>query len=324
MEIILPDGSKKILEEGATVYDVAASIGTSLAKAALAGKVNGELVDVTAQVTDGATIEIITNKSPEALSIMRHSGAHIMAEAVQELFPGAQIAFGPATDNGYFYDFELLENISSDDFAAIEKKMAQIVKRNEPFVREVVSVEEAKQIFADQRFKLEHIDDLTEGEISVYRHGSFVDLCAGPHVPSAGKIGAFKMMKLAGAYWRGDASREQLQRLYGTAFFKKVDLDEYLHNLEEAEKRDHRRIGREMDIFMMREEAPGFPFFLPNGMILKNTLLDYWREIHHEAGYVEISTPLIMSKQLWETSGHWDHYKDNMYSTIRRNSALSP
>lgn len=316
MEIILPDGSKKILEEGATVYDVAASIGTSLAKAALAGKINGELVDVTAQVTDGATIEIITNKSPEALSIMRHSCAHIMAEAVQELFPGAQIAFGPATDNGYFYDFELPENISSDDFAAIEKKMAQIVKRNEPFVREVVSVEEAKEIFADQRFKLEHIDDLTEGEISVYRHGSFVDLCAGPHIPSAGKIGAFKMMKLAGAYWRGDASREQLQRLYGTAFFKKADLDEYLHNLEEAEKRDHRRIGREMDIFMMREEAPGFPFFLPNGMILKNTLLDYWREIHHEAGYVEISTPLIMSKQLWETSGHWDHYKDNMYSTI--------
>lgn len=316
MEIILPDGSKKILEEGATVYDVAASIGTSLAKAALAGKINGELVDVTAQVTDGATIEIITNKSPEALSIMRHSCAHIMAEAVQELFPGAQIAFGPATDNGYFYDFELPENISSDDFAAIEKKMAQIVKKNEPFVREVVSVEEAKEIFADQRFKLEHIDDLTEGEISVYRHGSFVDLCAGPHIPSAGKIGAFKMMKLAGAYWRGDASREQLQRLYGTAFFKKADLDEYLHNLEEAEKRDHRRIGREMDIFMMREEAPGFPFFLPNGMILKNTLLDYWREIHHEAGYVEISTPLIMSKQLWETSGHWDHYKDNMYSTI--------
>lgn len=316
MEIILPDGSKKILEEGATVYDVAASIGTSLAKAALAGKVDGELVDVTAQVTDGATIEIITNKSPEALSIMRHSCAHIMAEAVQELFPGAQIAFGPATDNGYFYDFELPENISSDDFAAIEKKMAQIVKRNEPFVREVVSVEEAKDIFADQRFKLEHIDDLTEGEISVYRHGSFVDLCAGPHVPSAGKIGAFKMMKLAGAYWRGDASREQLQRLYGTAFFKKADLDEYLHNLEEAEKRDHRRIGREMDIFMMREEAPGFPFFLPNGMILKNTLLDYWREIHHKAGYVEISTPLIMSKQLWETSGHWDHYKDNMYSTL--------
>ena len=316
MNIALPDGSVKELAAGATVADVAASIGAGLAKAALAGKVDGTLVDLTATVTDGATVEIITAKSPEALHIMRHSCAHIMAEAVQELYPGTQIAFGPATDDGYFYDFELPNNISSDDFGAIEKKMAEIVKADEPFVREVVSIDEAKKIFADQRFKLEHIDDLTDQEISVYRHGSFVDLCAGPHVPSAGKIGAFKMMKLAGAYWRGDATREQLQRLYGTAFFKKSELEEYLHNLEEAEKRDHRRIGREMDIFMMRDEAPGFPFFLPNGMILKNTLLDYWREIHKKAGYVEISTPMIMNKQLWQTSGHWDHYKDNMYSTV--------
>lgn len=316
MNIALPDGSVKELAAGATVADVAASIGAGLAKAALAGKVDGALVDLTATVTDGATVEIITAKSPEALHIMRHSCAHIMAEAVQELYPGTQIAFGPATDDGYFYDFELPNNISSDDFGAIEKKMAEIVKADKPFVREVVSIDEAKRIFADQRFKLEHIDDLTDQEISIYRHGSFVDLCAGPHVPSAGKIGAFKMMKLAGAYWRGDATREQLQRLYGTAFFKKSELEEYLHNLEEAEKRDHRRIGREMDIFMMRDEAPGFPFFLPNGMILKNTLLDYWREIHKKAGYVEISTPMIMNKQLWQTSGHWDHYKDNMYSTV--------
>ncbi len=316
MNIALPDGSVKELAAGATVADVAASIGAGLAKAALAGKVDGTLVDLTATVTDGATVEIITAKSPEALHIMRHSCAHIMAEAVQELYPGTQIAFGPATDDGYFYDFELPNNISSDDFGVIEKKMAEIVKADEPFVREVVSIDEAKKIFADQRFKLEHIDDLTDQEISIYRHGSFVDLCAGPHVPSAGKIGAFKMMKLAGAYWRGDATREQLQRLYGTAFFKKSELEEYLHNLEEAEKRDHRRIGREMDIFMMRDEAPGFPFFLPNGMILKNTLLDYWREIHKKAGYVEISTPMIMNKQLWQTSGHWDHYKDNMYSTV--------
>ena len=316
MNIALPDGSVKELAAGATVADVAASIGAGLAKAALAGKVDGTLVDLTATVTDGATVEIITAKSPEALHIMRHSCAHIMAEAVQELYPGTQIAFGPATDDGYFYDLELPNNISSDDFGAIEKKMAEIVKADEPFVREVVGIDEAKKIFADQRFKLEHIDDLTDQEISIYRHGSFVDLCAGPHVPSAGKIGAFKMMKLAGAYWRGDATREQLQRLYGTAFFKKSELEEYLHNLEEAEKRDHRRIGREMDIFMMRDEAPGFPFFLPNGMILKNTLLDYWREIHKKAGYVEISTPMIMNKQLWQTSGHWDHYKDNMYSTL--------
>ncbi len=315
MEIVLPDGSKKALEDGATVADVAASIGSGLAKAALAGKIDGELVDLNRPVTDGAHVEIITAKSPEALHILRHSCAHIMAEAVQELYPGTQIAFGPATDDGYFYDFLLPDNISSDDFPAIEKKMAQIIKRNEPFVREVVSIDEAKEIFADQKFKLEHIDDLTDEEISIYRHGSFVDLCAGPHIPRAGKIGAFKLMKLAGAYWRADASREQLQRLYGTAFYKKAELDEYLHNLEEAEKRDHRKIGREMDLFMMRDEAPGFPFFLPAGMVLKNTLLDYWREIHHKAGYVEISTPLIMNRHLWETSGHWDHYKDNMYST---------
>ena len=316
MEIVLPDGSKKTLDAGATVADVAASIGAGLAKAALAGKIDGKLVDLTTPVHDGAAVEIITAKSPEALHILRHSCAHIMAEAVQELFPGTQIAFGPATDDGYFYDFLLPENISSDDFDAIEKKMQQIIKANEPFVREVVTVDQAKQIFADQRFKLEHIDDLTDEQITIYRHGSFVDLCSGPHIPSAGKIGAIKLMKLAGAYWRADASREQLQRLYGTAFFKKAELDEYLHNLEEAEKRDHRKIGREMDLFMMRDEAPGFPFFLPNGMILKNTLLDYWREIHHKAGYVEISTPLIMNKQLWKTSGHWDHYKDNMYSTV--------
>ena len=315
MEIVLPDGSKKTLDAGATVADVAASIGAGLAKAALAGKIDGELVDLTATVHDGAAVEIITEKSPEALHILRHSCAHIMAEAVQELYPGTQIAFGPATDDGYFYDFLLPENISSDDFGAIEKKMTEIIKKNEPFVREAVTVEQAKEIFADQRFKLEHIDDLTDEEITIYRHGSFVDLCSGPHIPSAGKIGAIKLMKLAGAYWRADASREQLQRLYGTAFFKKAELDEYLHNLEEAEKRDHRKIGREMDLFMMRDEAPGFPFFLPNGMLLKNTLLEYWREIHHKAGYVEISTPLIMNRHLWETSGHWDHYKDNMYST---------
>ena len=316
MEIVLPDGSKKTLDAGATVADVAASIGAGLAKAALAGKIDGKLVDLTTPVHDGAAVEIITAKSPEALHILRHSCAHIMAEAVQELFPGTQIAFGPATDDGYFYDFLLPENISSDDFGAIEKKMQQIIKANEPFVREVVTIDQAKEIFADQRFKLEHIDDLADEQITIYRHGSFVDLCSGPHIPSAGKIGAIKLMKLAGAYWRADAGREQLQRLYGTAFFKKAELDEYLHNLEEAEKRDHRKIGREMDLFMMRDEAPGFPFFLPNGMILKNTLLDYWREIHHKAGYVEISTPLIMNKQLWKTSGHWDHYKDNMYSTV--------
>ena len=220
MKIILPDQTVKELEEGATVQDVAASIGAGLAKAALAGKVNGTLVDVTAPVTEGALVEIVTDRSPEALDIMRHSTAHIMAEAVQLLYPGAQIAFGPSTDDGFFYDFELSRSVSTDDFEAIEKKMAEIVKTDEPFVREVVTREEAEKIFADQRFKLEHIADLPEDEeISLYRHGGFVDLCSGPHVPSAGRIGAFKLMKVAGAYWKGDSDREMLQRIYGTAFF---------------------------------------------------------------------------------------------------------
>ncbi len=313
----LPDGSRKELGEGATVADVAASIGAGLAKAAIAGKIDDELVDLGREVPNGAKVEIVTAKSPEGLGILRHSTAHIMAEAVQTLFPGVQIAYGPETQTGFYYDFWLSDKtISTDDFEAIEAEMAKIVAADEPFVREVVTREQAKQVFADQKFKSEHIDDLSDDEpITIYRHGSFSDLCHGPHIPSAGVIGAFKLTKIAGAYWRADANNEQLQRLYGTAFFKKKELEEYLHNLEEAEKRDHRRIGREMDLFMMRDEAPGFPFFLPNGMILKNTLLDYWREIHHKAGYVEISTPLIMSKHLWETSGHWDHYKDNMYST---------
>ena len=314
MEIVLPDGSKKTLDAGATVADVAASIGAGLAKAALAGKIDGKLVDLTTPAHDGAAVEIITAKSPEAPHILRHSCAHIMAEAVQELFPGTQIAFGPATDDGYFYDFLLPENISSDDFDAIEKKMQQIIKANEPFVREVVTIDQAKEIFADQRFKLEHIDDLADEQITIYRHGSFVDLCSGPHIPSAGKIGAIKLMKLAGAYWRADASRE-LQRLYGTAFIKKADMDAYFTMLEEAKKRDHTKLGKELKLFALLNEGKGFPFFLPNGMTLRNTLIDYWRQIHRREGYFEVSTPIILNRSLWETSGHWDHYKENMYTT---------
>ena len=318
IKVELPDGSNKELSASATISDVAQSIGAGLAKAAIAGKINGEPVDLNREVSDGDKVEIITSKSAEALGILRHSTAHIMAEAVQTLFPGVQIAYGPQTETGFYYDFWLEDKtISISDFEAIEAEMAKIIAADEPFVREVVTREEAKKVFADQKFKAEHIDDLSDSEpITIYRHGNFVDLCHGPHIPSAGVVGAFKLSKIAGAYWRADANNEQLQRLYGTAFFKKKDLEEYLHNLEEAEKRDHRKIGREMNLFMMRDEAPGFPFFLPNGMILKNMLLDYWREIHHKAGYVEISTPLIMSKHLWETSGHWDHYKDNMYSTV--------
>ena len=315
MNIILPDGSVKELAEGATIADVAASIGAGLAKAALAGKIDGAPADLNALVHDGATVEIITAKSPEALGIMRHSCAHVMAEAVQELFPGAQIAFGPATDDGFFYDFELSRSLSPDDFEAIESKMAEIVKADEPFVREVVSRDEAKRIFADQRFKLEHIDELPEGEeISIYRHGSFVDLCSGPHLPSAGKIGAFKMMKLSGAFWKGDAEREQLQRVYGTAFFKQKELDEHLHNLAEAEKRDHRKLGRELGIYMMDEDAGvGLPLYLPKGARVIRTLQEWLRRDLYERGYEEVITPHIYKADVWKTSGHYDYYKENMY-----------
>ncbi|MBR2790954.1 MAG: threonine--tRNA ligase [Eggerthellaceae bacterium] len=316
MNISLPDGSVRELSAGATVADLAASIGTGLAKAALFGKVDGEVVDLTYPLADGQCVEILTDKSPEALEHMRHSCAHIMAEAVQELFPGVQIAYGPTTEDGFYYDFAMEHALSPEDFPAIEAKMREIIARDEPFVRRVVSREEAAEEFAAQRLKVEHIGELPEGvDISVYDHGTFKDLCHGPHIPRAGKIGAVKLMKISGAYWKADASREQLQRLYGTAFFKQKDLDAYLTFLEEAEKRDHRKIGREMDLFMMRDEAPGFPFFLPNGIIFKNELIQYWRELHRAAGYEEIATPLIMNRMLWEMSGHWDHYKDNMYST---------
>ena len=319
MNIVLPDGSVKELEEGATVADVAASIGAGLARAALAGIVNDTPVDLDAVVSDGDSVAIVTAKSDEGLELMRHSTAHLLAAALTDMYPGVKFGVGPAIENGFYYDIELPEGatVSPDDFAAIEARMAEIAKSAAAITRREVSRDEAREIFADQPLKLELIDELPEDEtISIYQLGDFTDLCRGPHVPDTGKLGAYKLTKVAGAYWKGDSDNEMLTRIYGTAFFNKKELEEYLHNLEEAEKRDHRRIGREMDIFMMRDEAPGFPFFLPNGMILKNTLLDYWREIHKKAGYVEISTPMIMNKQLWQTSGHWDHYKDNMYSTV--------
>lgn len=315
MKITLPDGSNKELEQGATVAEVAASIGAGLAKAALAGKINGQLVDLVAPVEEGALVEIITNKSPEALGIMRHSMAHIMAEAVQVLFPGAQIAFGPQTEDGFFYDFELSRSVSTDDFDAIEKKMGEIIAADDPFVREIVTREEAEKIFANQRFKLEHIQDLSpEVEISLYRHGDFVDLCSGPHVPSAGKVGAFKLMKVAGAYWKGDSDREMLQRIYGTAFFKKKELEEYLHNLAEAEKRDHRKIGRELGLFMLDEAAGvGLPLYPPKGARVIRLLQEWLRRDLYARGYEEVITPHVYKSDVWKTSGHYNFYHENMY-----------
>lgn len=315
ISVYLPDGSAKELEDGATVADCAAAIGAGLAKAAVAGKIDGELVGLDAPLADGAQVEIVTKTSPEGLGILRHSTAHIMAEAVQELFPGAQIAFGPQTEDGFFYDFGLAENISSDDFEAIEAKMKEIVKKDEPFIREVVTRDEAKEIFKDQKFKIEHIDNLPEdAEISIYRHGDFVDLCTGPHIPRAGKVGAFKLMKLAGAYWKGDAQNEQLQRLYGTAFFDKKDLKEYLVLLEEAEKRDHRKIGRELGIYMMDEEAGvGLPLYLPAGARIIRIMQEWLRKELYRRGYEEVITPHIYKADVWKTSGHYGYYKDNMY-----------
>ncbi len=315
MNIVLPDGSQKELADGATVADVAASIGAGLAKAALGGKIDGAFADLDTPVKDGASVEIITAKSPEALGIMRHSTAHVMAEAVQLLFPGAQIAFGPQTEDGFFYDFELSRSITPEDFEAIEAKLAEFIKRDEPFVREVVSRDEAEAIFADQRFKLEHIRELPADEdIIIRRHGDFVDLCSGPHMPSAGKIGAFKLMKVAGAYWKGDSDREMLQRIYGTAFFKQKELDEHLHNLEEAEKRDHRKLGRELGIYMMDPMAGvGLPLYLPKGARVIRTMQEWLRRDLYERGYEEVITPHIYNADVWKTSGHYGFYKENMY-----------
>ncbi len=315
MNIVLPDGSTKELTEGATIADVAASIGTGLAKAALGGKIDGAFADLGTPVHDGAVVEIITEKSPEALGIMRHSTAHIMAEAVQLLFPGAQIAFGPQTEDGFFYDFELPRSLSPEDLPVIEEKMAEIIARDEPFIREVVSRDEAEKLFADQRFKLEHIRELpADEEIIIRRHGDFVDLCSGPHMPSAGKIGAFKLMKLAGAYWKGDSEREMLQRIYGTAFFKKKDLEEYLHNLEEAEKRDHRKLGRDLGIYTMDPLAGvGLPLYLPKGARVIRTMQEWLRRDLYERGYEEVITPHVYNADVWKTSGHYGFYKENMY-----------
>ena len=315
MNVYLPDGSAKEVAEGATVADVAAAIGTGLAKAALGGKIDGRFADLDTPVEDGVTVEIITEKSPEALGIMRHSAAHVMAEAVQELFPGTQIGFGPQTEDGFFYDFALPQPISPDDFPAIEAKMAEIIAREEPFVREVVSRDRAKEIFADQRLKSEHIDDLPADEDIIIRtHGNFVDLCSGPHMPDAGKIGPFKLMKTAGAYWKGDSDNEMLTRIYGTAFFKQKELDEYLHNLEEAEKRDHRKLGRELGIFMMDDLAGvGLPLYLPKGARIIRTMQEWLRKELYRRGYEEVITPHIYKSDVWKTSGHYDFYGENMY-----------
>lgn len=319
VSIKLPDSSVLSFDGQTSGAEIAAKIGPGLAKAALAVKVNGKLQDLAAPVTVDADIDVITAKSPEGLDIIRHTCSHVMAQAVQELYPETQVTIGPAIENGFYYDFARETPFTPADLEAIEKKMAEIVDRDEPIVREEKPRGEAIAFFKEkgEKYKVELIEDLPEDAvISFYRQGGFIDLCRGPHLPSTGKVGkAFKLMKVAGAYWRGDSAREQLQRIYGTAWADKKALDAYLLQLEEAEKRDHRKLGREMDLFHFEDVAPGDIFWHPHGWTLFQTLINYLRKRQNDVGYVEINTPQIMDRVLWETSGHWDWYRENMFTT---------
>lgn len=316
--IKLKDGKEKQFESAVSLADAAKAISNSLGRDAIVAKVNGELTDLRDPIVDGAEVEFFTKEDKEGLFTLRHTASHVMAQAIQHLFPGTKFAIGPAIDDGFYYDLDSEHVFSQEDFAAIEKEMAKIAKENIPLVKKVVSHAEALKFFQDkgQDYKVMLINDLPEDvEISLYEQGDFTDLCAGPHMRSTGKVKVFKIMTVAGAYWRGDSKNKMLQRIYATAFFKKEDLDHFLFVRAEAEKRDHRKLGKQLDLFSFHDEGPGFPFFHPKGMALRNMLMDYERELFKEFGYVEIMTPVILSKQLWIQSGHWDHYKENMYFT---------
>ena len=286
-------------------------------KDVIAVLVNGEPKDLRYIPSPGDEIVPITFSDPEGKEIFRHSSSHLMAQAIKELYPDAKLAIGPAIEDGFYYDIDLPESLSPEDLKKIEKKMKEIVKRNYPIERIEMSIDEAKEFYKkeDNPYKLEILEDIEDDMVSFYKQGDFMDLCRGPHLPSTGKIKAFKLLSIAGAYWRGDEKNKMLQRIYGTSFPTREELDEYIKRIEEAKKRDHRKIGREMDLFSLHEEGPGFPFFHPKGMVLWNTLLDFWRKEHEKAGYVEIKTPIILNKELWVRSGHWDHYRENMYFT---------
>lgn len=316
--IKLKDGKEKQFESAVSLADAAKAISNSLGRDAIVAKVNGELTDLRDPIVDDSEVEFFTKEDKEGLFTLRHTASHVMAQAIQHLFPGTKFAIGPAIDDGFYYDLDSAHVFSQEDFAAIEKEMAKIAKENIPLVKKVVSRNEALKFFQDkgQDYKVMLINDLPEdAEISMYEQGDFTDLCAGPHMRSTGKVKVFKIMTVAGAYWRGDSKNKMLQRIYATAFFKKEDLDHFLFIRSEAEKRDHRKLGKQLDLFSFHDEGPGFPFFHPKGMALRNMLMDYERELFKEFGYVEIMTPVILSKQLWIQSGHWDHYKENMYFT---------
>ena len=319
VKIILPDGSAKEYAAGTTLGEAVKKLSNSLAKKVLAANVNGELTDLREELVDGSEVAFLTFEEDGGKHTLRHTASHVMAQAVKRLWPEAKLAIGPAIDKGFYYDIDMEHTLTPEDLTKIEKEMSRIVKENLPITKSVMSRQEAIEFFKSKNedYKVELIEDLPEDAvISCYAQGDFVDLCAGPHVVSTGKVKAFKLQSIAGAYWRGDEKNKMLQRIYGTAFEKKEELDAYLHMLEEAAKRDHRKLGKELGLFVIKEEGPGFPFFLPKGMALRNELENFWREVHHDFEYDEIRTPIILNKQLWETSGHWEHYRENMYTTI--------
>ena len=319
VKIILPDGSAKEYAAGTTLGEAVKQLSNSLAKKVLAANVNGELTDLREELVDGSEVAFLTFEEDGGKHTLRHTASHILAQAVKRLWPEAKLAIGPAIDKGFYYDIDMEHTLTPEDLGKIEKEMSRIVKENLPITKSVMSRQEAIEFFKakNEDYKVELIEDLPEDAvISCYSQGDFIDLCAGPHVASTGKVKAFKLQSIAGAYWRGDEKNKMLQRIYGTAFEKKEELDAYLHLLEEAAKRDHRKLGKELGLFVIKEEGPGFPFFLPKGMALRNELENFWREVHHEFDYEEIRTPIILNKQLWETSGHWFHYRENMYTTI--------
>src|SRR5680860_155316 len=316
MQVFLPDGSSLSVASEATVQDVAAAIGPGLVRAAIAGRIGDREVDLSAPVREGDEITITTLDSERGLEILRHSAAHVLAEAATRFRPGTKVGIGPAIDQGFYYDFQFSEPMGEDDLPQLQEEIERLVAAEEKFHREEVGREEALKLFADQPFKQELIRELPEGEpISVYRHGTFLDLCRGPHLPDTGRIPAIQVLSVAGAYWKGSTDNPMLTRIYGTAFASKKDLNEYLDRMEMAKERDHRRLGRELGLFSLHQEAPGFPFFHPKGMRLIGALVDYWRREHEAAGYEEIQTPIILDRALWEQSGHWDNYKNDMYFT---------
>ncbi len=319
VKIILPDGSAKEYAAGTTLGEAVKQLSNSLAKKVLAANVNGELTDLREELVDGSEVAFLTFEEDGGKHTLRHTASHVLAQAVKRLWPEAKLAIGPAIDKGFYYDIDMEHTLTPEDLGKIEKEMSRIVKENLPITKSVMSRQEAIEFFKSKNedYKVELIEDLPEDAvISCYAQGDFIDLCAGPHVASTGKVKAFKLQSIAGAYWRGDEKNKMLQRIYGTAFEKKEELDAYIHLLEEAAKRDHRKLGKELGLFVIKEEGPGFPFFLPKGMALRNELENFWREVHHEFDYEEIRTPIILNKQLWETSGHWFHYRENMYTTI--------